>query len=64
MDCCKNCVEKRQRICATGVNCHSVCEDYLKEREKLDDFNKLKRTQTETQIIGYRREREKRFDKS
>lgn len=32
--CCKGCVEKRKRLCATGTNCHMICEDYLELKKK------------------------------
>lgn len=60
IDCCKGCIQRQS-------GCHSVCEEYRKQKAELDESNAARRTQSNADAAysNYRynakRKRRKKF---
>lgn len=48
--CCKDCTPETGR--SVEPNCHMTCEKYLKEKEKLENFNKLVYEQKQKELMS------------
>lgn len=44
---CKNCTKRH-------IGCHSDCEEYLREKQANDDFNRLVREKKDAEILYFK----------